>query len=88
MTSAGAASFFMAARGVSALSQQYGKKTIIITFGGGAQDQETFAPEGQQYFPRILTELISRSTFYTQVVNRGILGRYMTLHKILTWMEA
>jgi hypothetical protein len=74
VTGAGAASFFMAARGASALQPQYGKKTIIITFGGGARDQETFAPEGQQYIPRILTDLIPRSTFYTQVVNRGILG--------------
>jgi hypothetical protein len=77
VTGAGAASICMAARGSAAIQRPYGQKTVIVTFGGGARDQETFAPEGQQYIPRILTELIPRSTFYTQVVNRGILGHYV-----------
>ena len=49
------------------------KKVIVITFGGGARDQETFAPEGQENVPNMLRDLIPRSTFFTQVVNRGIL---------------
>jgi hypothetical protein len=77
MTGAAAAGIMLATRSASAMQPAYGQKTIIITFGGGARDQETFAPEGQQYIPRILTELIPRSTFYTQVVNRGILGHYV-----------
>ena len=27
------------------------RKTIVITFGGGARDQETFAPEGRENIP-------------------------------------
>ncbi len=59
-------------------------KTIVVTFGGGARDQETFAAEGQQYIPRILTELIPQATFFTQVVNRGILGHYVATASLAT----
>ncbi len=27
------------------------RKVVVITFGGGARDQETFAPEGQENIP-------------------------------------
>lgn len=30
------------------------RKVIVITFGGGARDQETFAPEGQENIPHLL----------------------------------
>ena len=53
------------------------RKVIVITFGGGARDQETFAPEGQENVPNLMRELIPQSTFFTQVVNRGILGHYV-----------
>lgn len=50
---------------------------MVVTFGGGARDEETFASEGQRYIPHLLGELIPQATFYTQVVNRGILGHYV-----------
>ncbi len=59
-------------------------KAVVVTFGGGARDQETFAPEGQQYIPRILNELIPQATFFTQVVNRGILGHYVATASLAT----
>jgi hypothetical protein len=34
---------------------QHGQKTVVVTFGGGARDEETFAPEGQENIPRMLT---------------------------------
>ena len=83
MTGAGAG-LLIGARRSSALRREYGQKTIIVTFGCGARDQETFAPEGQRYIPRILMELIPRSTFYTQVVNRGILGHYVANASLAT----
>ncbi|WP_242617708.1 hypothetical protein [Edaphobacter modestus] len=83
MTGAGAG-LLIGARRASALRREYGQKTIIVTFGGGARDQETFAPEGQRYIPRILMELIPRATFYTQVVNRGILGHYVANASLAT----
>ena len=32
-------------------------KTVVVTFGGGARDEETFAEEGQENIPHLLTEL-------------------------------
>jgi hypothetical protein len=60
------------------------RKVIVITFGGGARDQETFAPEGQGNIPHLIGELIPRSTFFTQVVNRGILGHYVATASLAT----
>ena len=56
----------------------------MITFGGGARDQETFAPEGQENIPHLMSELIPQSTFFTQVVNRGILGHYVATASLAT----
>ncbi len=60
------------------------KKTVVVTFGGGARDQETFAPEGQENIPYLIKELIPQSTFFTQVVNRGILGHYVATASLAT----
>jgi hypothetical protein len=60
------------------------KKVVVITFGGGARDQETFAPEGQENIPQLMGELIPQATFFTQVVNRGILGHYVATASLAT----
>ena len=60
------------------------RKVIVITFGGGARDQETFAPEGQENIPHLMRELLPRSAFFTQVVNRGILGHYVATASLAT----
>jgi hypothetical protein len=60
------------------------RKVVVITFGGGARDQETFAPEGQRNIPKLMGELIPQSTFFTQVVNRGILGHYVATASLAT----
>jgi hypothetical protein len=60
------------------------RKTIVITFGGGARDQETFAPEGRENIPNLLKELIPQSSFFTQVVNQGILGHYVATASLAT----
>ena len=60
------------------------KKVVVITFGGGARDQETFAPEGQENIPHLMRELIPQSSFFTQVVNRGILGHYVATASLAT----
>jgi hypothetical protein len=60
------------------------KKVIVVTFGGGARDQETFAPQGQENVPHMMRELIPRSTFFTQVINRGILGHYVATASLAT----
>ena len=60
------------------------RKAIVITFGGGARDQETFAPEGQENIPHLIRDLIPQSTFFTQVANRGILGHYVATASLAT----
>ena len=60
------------------------RKVIVVTFGGGARDQETFAPEGQQNIPHMMTELVPQSTFFTQVMNQGILGHYVATASLAT----
>jgi len=63
---------------------QTNRKVVVITFGGGARDQETFAPEGQENVPNLLKDLIPQSSFFTQVVNRGILGHYVATASLAT----
>ena len=60
------------------------KKVVVITFGGGARDQETFAPEGQENIPHLMRDLIPQSSFFSQVVNRGILGHYVATASLAT----
>lgn len=60
------------------------RKVVVITFGGGARDQETFAPEGQSNIPHLISELIPQSSFFTQIVNRGILGHYVATASLAT----
>ena len=60
------------------------RKVIVVTFGGGARDQETFAPEGQQNIPHLLHELIPQSSFFTHVTNQGILGHYVATASLAT----
>lgn len=61
-----------------------GRKAVVVTFGGGARDDETFAPDGQVNIPRLLHELIPQATFLSNVVNRGILGHYVATASIAT----
>ena len=60
------------------------KKVVVVTFGGGARDQETFAPEGQENIPNMMRELLPRASFFTQVVNRGILGHYVATASLIS----
>jgi hypothetical protein len=61
-----------------------GRKTVVVTFGGGARDVETFAPSGQENIPHLMNELIPQATFCTQVVNHGILGHYVATASLAT----
>src|SRR5215469_13433215 len=60
------------------------RKAVVITFGGGARDQETFMLEGQENIPHMMSELIPQASFFTQVVNRGILGHYVATASLAT----
>ena len=74
----------LAPSALRAMAGSNGKKAVVVTFGGGARDDETFHPDGQDNIPKMLTELAPRSTFFTQVVNRGILGHYVATASLAT----
>ena len=80
----GAASQLLGFSPLHAAAMPQGQKTVVVTFGGGARDEETFAPEGQENIPHLLNELIPQATFFTQVVNRGILGHYVATASLAT----
>jgi hypothetical protein len=69
---------------LKAMAVPRGRKAIVVTFGGGARDEETFMPDGQENIPHLLTEILPRATFFTQVVNRGILGHYVATASLAT----
>ncbi len=60
------------------------RKVIVVTFGGGARDQETFAPTGQENIPHLMGDLIPQASFFTQVSNQGILGHYVATASLAT----
>jgi hypothetical protein len=60
------------------------QKTIVVTFGGGARDEETFAEDGQENIPNLLHTLLPQGTFFSHVVNAGILGHYVATASIVT----
>lgn len=72
------------ANALSAAPLRRGRKAVVVTFGGGARDDETFMPDGQENIPHLLTELMPRATFFTQVINRGILGHYVATASLAT----
>jgi hypothetical protein len=69
---------------LKAIGVPRGQKAVVVTFGGGARDDETFAEDGQENIPHLLNELIPRGTFFTQVVNKGILGHYVATASLTT----
>jgi len=84
VTGGGAARTLVALTSLAAKAAPGKPKTVVVTFGGGARDQETFRPEGHENIPHLLHELIPRSTFFTQIVNRGILGHYVANASLAT----
>lgn len=60
------------------------RKVVVVTFGGGARDEETFMPDGQENIPNLINHLLPRATFFSQVINRGILGHYVATASLAT----
>jgi hypothetical protein len=84
VTGAAAGSTLFGMTGHPKLAASRRRKVVVVTFGGGARDEETFMPEGQENIPHLLGELAPRSTFFSQVVNRGILGHYVATASLTT----
>ncbi|HKD06628.1 MAG TPA: hypothetical protein VKB79_12075 [Bryobacteraceae bacterium] len=84
VTGAGAAATLFGPSMLSGFVAPRNRKAVVVTFGGGARDDETFMPDGQENIPHLLNELIPHATFYTNVVNKGILGHYVATASIVT----
>ncbi len=69
-SSALAGGLSLAGRGALAGIPTKKRKVVVITFGGGARDQETFAPEGQENIPHLMRELIPGSTRRSTILLR------------------
>jgi hypothetical protein len=84
VTGAGPAAAFFGPAALRALAVPKNRKAVVVTFGGGARDDETFMPDGQENIPHLLQELMPQATFFTSVVNQGILGHYVATASIVT----
>jgi hypothetical protein len=58
-------------------------KVIIVTFGGGVRYSETFAPEGLQNIPHLVS-LRPQGYFFKSCVNSGVLSHFNSTASILT----
>jgi len=76
--------FSFAPRVLRATALRPEPKVVVVTFGGGARDEETFAPEGQENIPNLVQTLFPQSTFFAQVINKGILGHYVATASLAT----
>jgi hypothetical protein len=76
--------FSFAPRVLRAAALRPEPKAVVVTFGGGARDEETFAPEGQENIPSLVQTLFPQSTFFAQVINKGILGHYVATASLAT----
>jgi hypothetical protein len=79
-----AAAMLSAFAPLRAMASRTGQKAVVVTFGGGTRDEETFMPDGQENIPHLLKEFIPQGTFFSQVVNRGILGHYVATASLVT----
>jgi hypothetical protein len=73
-----------ACAGLRGMAASRPRKVVVVTFGGGARDEETFLPDGQENIPHLLGDLMPQATFFSRVVNRGILGHYVATASIAT----
>ncbi len=84
VTGAAAAATCVGSSSLLGLTSPQTHKVVVVTFGGGARDDETFMPDGRENIPHLLKELIPQATFFTRVVNKGILGHYVATASIVT----
>src|ERR1700683_5531653 len=81
---AGSAAALFGPAALRAMAPPKNRKAVVVTFGGGARDDETFLPDGQENIPHLINELMPQATFLTNVVNQGILGNYAATPSIVT----
>jgi hypothetical protein len=80
----GAGSAIFGASPLRAFTPPINQKVIVVTFGGGARDEETFAPEGHENIPKMMGMLLPQAAFFGRVENHGILGHYVATASLAT----
>jgi hypothetical protein len=65
-------------------SAKPGNRAIVVTFGGGARYQDTFAPEGWVNIPHLTGELLSQGLFYPTARNEGLTGHFTSSSALIT----
>lgn len=60
------------------------QRAIIVTFGGGARYQDTFAPQGWANIPRLTQDLVPQGLFYPAARNEGITGHFNSSASLIT----
>ncbi len=59
-------------------------RAIVVTFGGGARYQDTFAPEGWVNIPHLTGDLFPQGIFYPTARNEGLTGHFTSSAALLT----
>jgi hypothetical protein len=59
------------------------RKVIIVTFGGGVRDSETFTPEGVRNIP-YLAAMQPKGLFFKTCINSGVLSHFNSTASIIT----
>ncbi len=64
--------------------QKPGNRAIVVTFGGGARYQDTFAPQGWVNIPRLAGDLFKQGLFYPSARNEGLTGHFNSSAALIT----
>lgn len=59
-------------------------RAIVVTFGGGARYQDTFAPEGWVNIPHLTRDLAPQGLLYPVAVNQGLTGHFNSSAALIT----
>jgi len=68
----------------AAEAQRLRHRVIVVTFGGGARFQDTFAPEGWVNIPHLTSDLLPQGLFYPVARNDGLTGHFNSSSALLT----
>src|SRR5207248_2130096 len=60
------------------------RRAIVVTFGGGARYQDTFAPEGWPNIPHLVSDLAPKGILYPQAFNQGLTGHFNSSAALIT----
>jgi hypothetical protein len=81
------AEHFLPRRALAREAKTYEKpsqRAIVVTFGGGARYQDTFAPSGWVNIPRLTQDLVPQGLFYPSARNEGITGHFNSSSSLIT----